>query len=69
MINFAQVTEKKLQDVLDRSRDSLFRLAQDMKIDNLSEQFLEEIVIPTSLYLHQEFPRRNKPYFICFTGG
>ena len=49
MINFAQVTEKKLQDVLDRSRDSLFRLAQDMKIDNLSEQFLEEIVIPTSM--------------------
>ena len=69
MINFSQVTEKNKQDLLLRSRESLFKLAQEMKIDNLSEQFLEEIVVPMALYMHQAFPSRKEPYLICFTGG
>ena len=43
--------------------------AKDMKIDNLDQTFLTDIVIPLSIYLDRAFPIRHQPYFICFTGG
>ena len=69
MTNFPQPMDREVQKLLFESKDSLFELSRDMKIDNLSENFLEEIVVPISLYLDKKFPVRSDPYFICFTGG
>ena len=69
MINFPHTNDTEVQNLLHESRETLFELAREMKIDDLSEAFLEEIVIPISLYLIKQFPKREKPYFICFTGG
>ena len=69
MTNFPQPTDREVQKLLFESKESLFELSRDMKIDNLSENFLEEIVVPISLYLDKKFPVRSDPYFICFTGG
>ena len=41
--------------------------AKDMKIDNLNQTFLTDIVIPLAIYLDRAFPIRHQPYFICFT--
>ena len=69
MINFPHTNDTEVQNLLHESIETLFELAREMKIDDLSEAFLEEIVIPISLYLIKQFPKREKPYFICFTGG
>ena len=69
MINFPHTNDTEVQNLLHESRETLFELAREMRIDDLSEAFLEEIVIPISLYLIKQFPKREKPYFICFTGG
>ena len=69
MTNFLQADDIEVQNFFHESRESLLELAKVMKIDDLSEDFLKEIVIPISLFLHKQFPKREKPYFICFTGG
>ena len=69
MTNFLRADDIEVQNFFHESRESLLELSKVMKIDNLSEDFLKEIVIPISLFLHKQFPKREKPYFICFTGG
>ncbi len=69
MTNFPNASDEAVRRLLGQSKGHLFNLAEQMKIENLSEEFLAEIVIPISLYLDQKFPKRNQPYFICFTGG
>ena len=69
MTNFPDPSSKKCQELFEKSKDGLFELATKMKIDNLSEDFLEKIVIPIAYYLHSKFSKQNKPYLICFTGG
>ena len=69
MTNFPSASNEAVRRLLDQSKGHLFNLAEQMKIENLSEEFLAEIVTPISLYLDQTFPKRNQPYFICFTGG
>ena len=69
MTNFPNASDEAVRSLLDQSKNNLFYLAEQMKIENLSEEFLAEIVTPISLYLDQTFPKRNQPYFICFTGG
>ena len=66
MTNFLQADEIEVKNLFHESRESLLELAEIMKIDDLSEDFLKEIVIPISLFLHKQFPKREKPYFICF---
>ena len=69
MTNFPNASDEAVRSLFDLSKDNLFNLAEQLKIENLSEEFLAEIVTPISLYLDQTFPKRNQPYFICFTGG
>ena len=69
MTNFPKPTDEDVLSLLDDSREALLELAEEMKISNLNEDFLKEIVIPISLFLNQQFSKRTKPYFICFTGG
>jgi len=69
MSDFPKPTDNKVITLLNDSKELLFELAEQMKIDDLSENFLAEIVIPLSLHFHHKYIKRNKPYFICFTGG
>jgi transcription initiation factor IIF auxiliary subunit len=68
MTNFPDPSSKKCQELFEKSKDGLFELAAQMKIDNLSEDFLKEIVIPISYHLHNSFSKRKTPFLICFTG-
>ena len=69
MTNFPNASDEAVRSLFDLSKDNLFNLAEQLKIENLTEEFLAEIVTPISLYLDQTFPKRKQPYFICFTGG
>ena len=51
MTNFPNASDKAVRRLLDQSKGHLFNLAEQMKIENLSEEFLAEIVTPISLYL------------------
>ena len=55
MTDFPKATDKKIQLLLNDSREDLLALARQMKIDDLNENFFEEIVIPISLYFHHRF--------------
>ena len=65
MTNFPNASDEAVRCLLDQSKGHLFNLAEQMKIENLSEEFLAEIVTPISLYLNQKFPKRNKPTTCC----
>ena len=68
MTNFPNASDKAVRRLLDQSKDHLFNLAEQMKIENLSEEFLAEIVTPISLYLDRTFPKRNQPYLFVLRG-
>ena len=69
MTKFPSSEETVCNSLFLEAKPILHDLARDMKIDDLSEDFLKEIVVPISLYFDNKFPRRDEPYFICFTGG
>ena len=69
MTKFPSSEETVCNSLLLEAKPILYDLAREMKIDDLSEDFLKEVVVPISLYFDHKFPRRDKPYFICFTGG
>ncbi len=50
------------------TEDSLKRLAEDLEILSISDNFFTEIVITLSSFFSL-LEKRDKPYFICFTGG
>ena len=53
---------------LDKSVDHLHSLVQELKIENVGDNFFKDIVIPLSVYL-DVLPKKEKPYFICISGG
>ena len=59
MTNFPKPTDEDVLSLLDDSREALLELAEEMKISNLNEDFLKEIVIPISLFLNQQFSSEN----------
>ena len=64
MIKFPESSDVNCQELLNASKEGLLELAEQMKIDNLSEDFLEKIVIPIAYHLHSKFSKQNKPYLI-----
>ena len=69
MSKFPKSNDTDVYNLLEDSTDILFKLAEQLKIENLNKQYLSDIVIPLSLYFHNHFPKSEKPYFLCFTGG
>ena len=43
MTNFPNASDEAVRSLMDQSKDNLFNLAEQMKIENLSEEFLAEI--------------------------
>ena len=54
--------------ILTKSKPGLIRLAKELYIEDISDDFFLEIVIPLSFYLNS-FNRKNTPYLIGLTGG
>ena len=69
MSKFPKSNDIDVYNLLEDSTDMLFKLAEQLKIENLNKQYLSDIVIPLSLYFHNHFPKSEKPYLLCFTGG
>ena len=59
---------KFCEDLYTKSASFLADEANKMKIDKVDENFFENIVIPLVAYL-DSLPKRDKPYFICLSGG
>ena len=49
---------------LDKSVDHLHSLVQELKIENVEDNFFKDIVIPLSVYL-DVLPKKEKPYFLA----
>ena len=45
MTNFPNASDEAVRRLLDQSKGHLFNLAEQMTIENLSEEFLAEIVL------------------------
>ncbi len=54
--------------ILEKTELALIKLSNSLKIDNLSRDFLKEIVIPLAVYF-DSLERKKDPHFIGFTGG
>ena len=54
--------------ILTKSKPGLIRLAKELYIEDISDDFFLEIVIPLSFYLNS-FNKKNTPYLIGLTGG
>ena len=54
--------------ILTKSKPGLIRLAKELYIEDISDDFFIEIVIPLSFYLNS-FNKKNTPYLIGLTGG
>tara|TARA_Y100000590_G_scaffold122407_1_gene140082 strand:- start:4227 stop:5168 length:942 start_codon:yes stop_codon:yes gene_type:complete len=50
------------------TEDRLRKLAKELEINSISDNFFTEIVIPLSGFFSL-LEKKDKPYFICFTGG
>jgi len=59
MTKFPSSEETVCNSLLVEAKPILHDLAREMKIDDLSEDFLKEIVVPISLYFDNKFPRSN----------
>ena len=51
-----------------KARPNLLKLAKELYIDDISDNFFLEVVIPLSDYLNS-FKEKNIPYLIGLTGG
>ena len=59
MTNFPESSDVNCQELLNASKKVYLNLLSQMKIDNLSEDFLEKIVIPIAYHLHSKFSKQE----------
>ena len=57
MTNFPNASDEAVRSLFDLSKDNLFNLTEQLKIENLSEEFLAEIVIPISSILRSDISK------------
>ena len=68
MNNFPRKDDPSCLSFLETSKHSLKDLEHKLKINQISNNFFGEIVIPLTTYFNN-LPKREKPYLICLTGG
>ncbi len=68
MTPFPKSSSPICRDLFNQSSLLLNSLVKELKIENIGENFFKNIVIPLSVHL-DALPRREKPYFICLSGG
>ena len=67
-MNLSQSKKDDYKKIYIEAKPNLLKLAKKLYIDDISDNFFLEIVIPLSVYLNS-FQKRNIPYFIGLTGG
>ena len=67
-MNLSQSKKDDYRKIYIKAKPNLLKLAKELYIDDISDNFFLEIVIPLSVYLNS-FQKRNIPYFIGLTGG
>ena len=67
-MNFPISTDSSSEKIFKVAKPSLLKVSNELNIDNITDNFFLEIVIPLSIYLNS-FEKRNKPYLIALTGG
>jgi len=64
----SQLKKDEYKKIYTKSKPNLLKLARELYIDDISDNFFVEVVIPLSDYFNS-FQKRNIPYFIGLTGG
>ena len=67
-MNLSQSKKDDYKKIYIEAKPNLLKLAKKLYIDDISDNFFLEIVIPLSVYLNS-FQKRDIPYFIGLTGG
>ena len=67
-MNLTLSKKDDFKKILTESKPGLIKLAKELYIEDISDDFFLEIVIPLSFYLNS-FNRKNTPYLIGLTGG
>ncbi len=67
-MNPSQSKKDEYKKIYTEAKPNLLKLARELYIDDISENFFVEVVIPLSDYFNS-FQKRNIPYFIGLTGG
>ena len=67
-MNPSQSKKDEYKKIYTKAKPNLLKLAKELHIDDISENFFVEVVIPLSDYFNS-FQKRNIPYFIGLTGG
>jgi len=64
----SQLKKDEYKKIYTKAKPNLLKLARELYIDDISDNFFVEVVIPLSDYFNS-FQKRNIPYFIGLTGG
>ena len=67
-MNLSQSKKDEYKKIYTKAKPNLLKLARELYIDDISDNFFVEVVIPLSDYFNS-FQKRNIPYFIGLTGG
>ena len=67
-MNLSQSKKDEYKKIYTKAKPNLLKLARELYIDDISDNFFVEVVIPLSNYFNS-FQKRNIPYIIGLTGG
>ena len=68
MNSFPKKNDNICKDAFNLSLPFLNDLAKGLKLENITKNYYEEVVVPLSAYI-SNFPKRDQPYLICLSGG
>tara|TARA_B110000008_G_scaffold93804_1_gene96191 strand:- start:9 stop:950 length:942 start_codon:yes stop_codon:yes gene_type:complete len=68
MTKLPDINDPLCEEVFNKTKSEIESLSSKLKIDNLSEEFFKEIVIPLAIYFNS-LKIKKDPYLIGFTGG
>jgi len=67
MKNLPNTNDIICKEIFDKTINTIMSLSKKMKIDNLSKDFLKEIVIPLAVFFNEQ--KKDRPFLIGLTGG
>ena len=67
MKNLPNTNDIICKEIFNKTINTIMSLSKKMKIDNLSKDFLKEIVIPLAVFFNEQ--KKDRPFLIGLTGG
>ena len=68
MEEFPRPSDQLCKDLFEISQHFLKDYAQELKIEGISKDFFQNMIIPLGVYFDL-LPKKERPYLICFSGG